>query len=363
MQSGLMKVSGCGLFVAFLVFAASLNAGDSAWRAVDLPSRPMDIAESGGVLWVSGADELISRSSDGGKTWSTQHAMKGGGILLDIGFTGDKFGYAAGTGGVLLVTNDGGTTWNRVKAPEQVIYEASFADERHGLVHARRAIYSTADGGVTWVPVRIDSGSEELKGFSTVGTVLALDEKHMAIVVSEGNSAVYHQKLLITKDAGTTWKVVDIPSTGLTQLTKRGSEYWFAGFEVIEKDKPGGGYGVPLLMRSADGEDWTHVARWSEKEFSVCNVQGCLYWDGAGVELPPANPVQYWAFSAEKVVTAKYAVAQATICSVATDLECAPVVRVSTMPPYVDSSAPVAKLTFPPALNAIPGQGLDCIFL
>jgi hypothetical protein len=36
------------------------------------------------------------------------------------------------------------------------------------------------------------------------------------------------------------------------------------------------------------------------KEFSVSNSQGCLYCDGAGVELPPATPVNYWTFALNK---------------------------------------------------------------
>jgi photosystem II stability/assembly factor-like uncharacterized protein len=94
----------------------------------------------------------------------------------------------------------------------------------------------------------------------------------MAIVLSQGNAAYYSQKILITKDGGLNWKAVAIPSTGLTSLTAHGGEYWFAGMEVIGKEKPGGGYGVPLLMHSPDGETWTHLPRWSEKEFSVCRV-------------------------------------------------------------------------------------------
>jgi hypothetical protein len=321
----------------------------------------MNIVQNKGVFWACGAEELIASSVDGGKTWGVQHSARGGGILLNIGFASDLFGYAAGTGGTLLFTNDGGKTWDRMKTPAQVIYQVSFSDEKHGLIQTTRAIYTTSDGGATWGAVKIDFGSDDLKKFSHVSTIVALDAKHMAIVLSEGNAAYYHQKFLLTKDSGLSWKVIDIPSTGLTQLTKHGGEYWFAGMEVIEKDKPGGGYGVPLLMHSSDGEEWTHLPRWSQKEFSECNTQGCLYWDGAGVELPPANPVQYWTFPPEKVITAKWAVAMESICSIATNLKCASVATTQTMPPYVESSSPITGMSFPPALNAPPSQGIQCI--
>jgi hypothetical protein len=349
------------LLMALTLLGTTLSAAASEWRSIELSSRPMNITENNGTLWVCGADELIANSTDGGKTWNVLHSSKNSGILLTIGFANERFGYAAGTSGVVVFTSDGGNTWDRVKAPAQVIYDLSFSDEKHGLIETPRTIYMTVDGGTTWAPVNIDFGSDDLKGFSHAATVLVLDAKRMVIVLSEGNSSVYHQKLLLTKDGGLNWKVIDVPSTGLSRLTKQGGEYWFAGMEVIEKDKPGGGYGVPLLMHSADGEQWTHVERWSQKEFSVCNSQGCLYWDGAAVEFPPASPIQYWTFPAEKVITAKWAVAKESICSVASDLKCASVSKTPAMPPYLENSSPIARQIFPPALDTPPNQGLQCI--
>jgi hypothetical protein len=356
------------LFSKFCLLLAVLSlalipqtALSSDWRTVELPARPIDITENRGNLWVSGADELIANSSDGGTTWTVPHSVKGGGILLAIGFAGEEFGYAAGTGGGIIITKDGGATWTRAGAPAQIIYDLSFSDEKHGLIHTSNAIYATSDGGVTWTAVKIDLGSADLKGFSHVLTVLALDANHMAIVLSQGNAAYYSQKLLITKDGGANWNVVSVPSTGLTRLTAHNGEYWYTGMEVIEKDKPGGGYGVPLVMHSSDGENWTHLPRWSQNEFSVCNTQGCLYWDGAGVEIPPADPVSYWTFAPEKAVTAKWAVAKGNICSVAANLRCAAVVPIQTMPQRVESSSPIAPLLSPPALDAAPSEGVQCI--
>jgi photosystem II stability/assembly factor-like uncharacterized protein len=214
----------------------------------------LNIAENSGTLWVCGADELIATSDDGGKTWTVKHNLKNGGLLLSIGFANEHFGYAVGTGGVIVVTKDGGKTWDSVKVPSQVVYGAAFADEKHGLIHAPRNIYTTSDGGATWIPVQIDLAREDLKGFSHVLTVVAPTADHMAIVLSQGNSSAHDFRLFVSKDGGAKWSVSEVPSTGLGRLTSHGGEYWFAGMEVIEKDKPGGGYGVPLVMRSADAE-------------------------------------------------------------------------------------------------------------
>jgi len=348
-------------FILLLLFNVTPSSA-SEWRTIELPARPLNIAENNGTLWVCGADELIAASVDGGKTWTAKHSAKNGSLLLTVGFANEQFGYAAGTGGQVFITRDAGNTWNSTKVPSQVVYDAAFSDENHGIIHTPRSIYTTSDGGTTWVPIQIELTSEDLKGFSHVLTVVAPDPNHLAIVLSQGNSYAYAYKLFLSKDGGTKWTVSDIPSTGLGKLSSHGGEYWFAGMEVIEKDKPGGGYSVPLLMHSPDAEKWTHLPRWSKNGFSVCNSQGCLYWDGAGVQIPPNSPVSFWAFAPEKVVTARWAVAKGTICTVGTGLKCTAATTTQTMPVYLDTSSPIAPPISAPPLDAPPSQGLQCLY-
>src|SRR5262252_8741293 len=99
--------------LAFFVLGLLLNIASSPaseWRTVVLPARALNITENSGSLWVCGADELIAVSADGGKTWTTKHNVANGKLLLSLGFA-DKFGYAVGAGGAILITNDGGDTW------------------------------------------------------------------------------------------------------------------------------------------------------------------------------------------------------------------------------------------------------------
>ena len=350
--------------LVFIFVSLFIVAGSSAseWRAVELPARALGIAENNGTLWVCGADELIATSADGGNTWTVKHNAKNGSLLLTVGFADEQFGYAAGTGGQVFITRDGGKTWDSAKVPSQVVYEAAFSDEKHGIIHTPRDIYTTSDGGATWVPVKIDLANEDLKGFSYVLNVVAPDANHVAIVLSEGNSTAYAYKLFLSKDGGAKWAVSEIPSTGLGKLSSHGGEYWFAGMEVIEKEKPGGGYGVPLVMHSPDGEKWTHLPRWSKNEFSECSSQGCLYWDGAGVQLPPTSPVSFWTFVPEKVVTARWAVAKGTICTVGTSLKCTAATTTQTMPAYLDTSSPIPPPISAPPLDGTPSQGLQCLY-
>src|SRR5207245_2216543 len=85
------------------------TSAEEKWRTIELPARALGIAENNGNLWVCGADELIATSEDGGNTWTAKHSAKNGSLLLTVGFADEQFGYAAGTGGQIFITRDGGT--------------------------------------------------------------------------------------------------------------------------------------------------------------------------------------------------------------------------------------------------------------
>jgi photosystem II stability/assembly factor-like uncharacterized protein len=75
---------------------------------------------------------MILSSKDGGATWETKHQNPDGEVLLDISFVNEKVGHAAGTGGLLLSTDDGGQTWKSHVAPGAV-RAFSFADAVNGI--------------------------------------------------------------------------------------------------------------------------------------------------------------------------------------------------------------------------------------
>jgi photosystem II stability/assembly factor-like uncharacterized protein len=358
MKQLLARIEGPVLILALLLIPRPALA--SEWRTIALQARPLDITASGGILWICGADEFVANSTDGGRTWNVRHLVKGGGVLLAIGASNGRFVYAAGTGGALFLSKDGGTTWTRMSLPAPVVYAASFSDDQRGLIQTRHTIYRTSDGGASWEAVKIDLSSGDLKGFRWVRTVVALDSSHMIIVMSEGNAPYYADKLLVTKDGGVSWKPLDIPSTGLASVSAYNGEYWAAGGEVIGKDKPGGGLNVPLVMHSTDGETWTHLVKWAPEQFSACNSQTCLFGDGSGVDFRATSPQKYWTFPAEKAVTAKWAVAQEGICSVGIELKCATVTPTSAIPTNAGDS-PIPTLLAPPPLDAPDTQGPQCI--
>jgi len=146
--------------------------------------------------WVAGASELLA-TTDGGRHWralpepcpairSMQFVNSENGFAVAGGSAQSpaQAPYAGGplAGGILLSTTDGGKTWQRLPAPDDV-QTACFSGTRHGWVGARGSIYGTADGGRTW--------ARAVRGPGRPGG--SPDTQGMADVECAGSSAAWAQ--------------------------------------------------------------------------------------------------------------------------------------------------------------------------
>jgi hypothetical protein len=141
---------------------------------------------------------MILSSKDGGATWETKHQNPDGEVLLDISFVNEKVGHAAGTGGLLLSTDDGGQTWKSHVAPGAV-RAFSFADAVNGIavigegqpssrvsssdqaVPIEGTVKITHDGGEHWEDIAAVN-SEELRPFGQTLSIAALDSSHFLML-------------------------------------------------------------------------------------------------------------------------------------------------------------------------------------
>jgi hypothetical protein len=209
-------------------------------------------------LWICGIDESVAVSSDAGEHWQVKHETTNGGVLLNIGFANDKFGYAAGTGGRFLITEDGGETWSPHSAGKDSILQVSFSDPKHGLIRTLTSLLFTVDGGANWSVVSAGQNSDEIKRFPYTFSLVALDSSHMAIMMKQGVAQYEPQGFLESHDTGTSWKFITIPNVTLYSFLRVDDKYWAVGTEVVHKDQRGGGYSVPVALYSSDGEKWDH---------------------------------------------------------------------------------------------------------
>lgn len=332
----LISLSLCLLGSSLSAQTPMATAAIAKWRPVSLPFRPMAIASLRDTFWVCGIDEMIAKSRDGGETWEIKHQKAGGEVILNIAFIQDNLGYAAGTGGLLLWTKDGGETWRESRSASDTILEISFSDDKNGLRSTGSGVEITHDGGATWASISAYKSNKELQDFKTVASLVALDDKHVAVLFRKGPED--SEAIVATTDSGQSWSTTSVPNSRIWSLVAHEGEYWAFGFEVIEKDKPGGGYGVALALHSKDGIKWDHGVR-APNEFSDCNAQGCLLWDGAIVSLFQDAPL-FLAVPADGSLATQWALAKGAVCSVGSDLECTQAQTVQAPPPRPLSNRP-----------------------
>jgi len=256
---------------AFLLAIGSLSAQEpQGWKAVSPGFSTEALVSHNNAMWAAGSNESIAVSTDSGDHWTKMIESSGGSLFLSLAFVGNKFGYAAGTGGIVAFTQDGGTNWIAKQIYPETIFQAAFGDSEHGVIRTRDALLTTQDGGKTWKPVIPENYKDWTEKSPFTDSVAALDPSHLIVRVSEGQygSGVF----LWTGDGGTTWTANYLPDgAGSGEIFVADGSYWSVGHQVVGKDKPGGGYAVPMAVTSADGISWEHQLVYSD----ACHWHGC----------------------------------------------------------------------------------------
>ncbi len=355
------------LTCVFVLLATSLASGQeqtsSDWNSHDFSFRVLNITNIGQQLWVCGTDETIAVSSDNGAHWQVKHQTVDGALLLNIDFADSKFGYAAGTAGLIVTTVDGGETWMAHSGTSETILQASFADLQHGLVRTPTSLLFTVDGGLHWAAVSAGQNSDDIKHFPYTFSLVALDASHMAAMLKQDAAQYASQVFLFTQDSGKSWNLLNIPNVTLYSFLRAEGRYWAVGTEVIHKDQPGGGYAVPVVLYSSDGQKWNHstgdLSACKLEMCTVCNRQGCFSSNG-GISRVFLEKPTYSSFPANKELTPKWASTDSTVCFVGSHLYCAALKELMQAPNSVAGS-PVPTVVGPGRLGAPISQGPRCI--
>jgi hypothetical protein len=163
------------------------------WAA---PAAVRDVATFGPTgLVASGDDGEVAVSRDGGATWSSH---------VPAGFASTSFGAVAfasaqtgavASGGVVLVTTDGGNTWRRPvfrgSPPSGQIVDMAMRGSVGYLVGAGAMIYATADGGASWQPETSPAVGDFLAvAIAGDGTAVAGTSAGEVLVRSTGSWAI-----------------------------------------------------------------------------------------------------------------------------------------------------------------------------
>lgn len=232
-------------------YLASTNDGGSTWTKYPLDTKE-DINEiyfrnSDNGYLVAGRVMYITR--DGGKSWRQTRlyeladVKKGAPEFLSIRFAGKKIGIAVGSvvgkddlviDSLVMRTEDGGDTWQRVQVPSKVeLYHLDFTDSDHvWVVGDRGLIMASSDGGLTW---HVQNSGVQKPIFS-----VDFRDDDDGYAVGGGGT------VLRSQDGGRTWQQIN---ADFTQSLMRVD---------FADDKNGWivGYGGAILRSSDKGATW-----------------------------------------------------------------------------------------------------------
>ena len=196
--------------------------------------------------WAAGHGGVIIHTTDGGLTWGIQReSLPENQPLFDIQFLTPKVGYACGAYDTFLKTTDGGRTWTLTAPGDDFIYNGlAFIDEATGyLVGEFGTVLKTTDGGGSWEKL-------DLGGFGgTLFGITPVSPQRILVFGISGNT-------FLTEDSGGNWSDVTIKGPGKNLF--RGAAN---GDEVVLVGSAGN-----ILVSSNGGKTF---ARRAQKAFST----------------------------------------------------------------------------------------------
>jgi len=250
------------------------RAAGLTWKRVDLPHshqslRGLDAVDAK-TAWVSGDEGGVWRTTDRGKTWKdvrpdAEKPLAFRDVEADSAQVAQVLAIGPRGQSRIYKTTDGGKSWTRTfkNAETGAFYDclAMFPDGMHGVamsdpVDGKFRVITTKDAGDTWKivdPKGMPRAKDGEFGFAASGTCVVTAGIKDAWIASGGAaSRVFH-----SRDYGQTWKVAktSIPSDpdggGVFSLAFRTAKIGIAvGGNFLDEDN-----GRRMSARTGDGGD------------------------------------------------------------------------------------------------------------
>ena len=304
-------------------WAAQSTGVDADLWSVSFPDARHGWACGGSV---AGSGGVIVATTDGGATWQNRTPAGLKETLTDASFTDAVHGWIGTADDHLLRTTDGGASWVRLKVgvvPPPSPYDdggasgyvqVDFTSARQGWASTDNALWTTADGGKTWMPL-FDGLSRNM----VVAQIDFVDPAHGWVLAYSQDSGA--SRVIATSNGGSSWHTVpsgdsfvgDIDATSATDVwLLDGGASPFAGFSDFYFGLGGSGQ-IAVLHSTDGGSRWQRSSVGSPFFVSAIAAYGknvCAVGDGmltsgdAGETWRSATSGQEYAFTAATALSA-----------------------------------------------------------
>lgn len=207
----------------------------------------LDAARAGQRIVAVGASGYVVLSDDGGASYRQAKKVPVDFTLTSVAFTDASNGWAAGHGGAILHTVDGGENWALQRSDitvDQPLFSIYFSDANNGWAAGLWSLLlHTTDGGKSWEQVRLPVPEGQKRGDLNLLHIFGGPGGWLYLSAEQGT--VYR-----STDGGARWEVI---KTGSKASLWRGVAMQ-DGTVVV------GGLGGKLLRSTDGGSHWENVA-------------------------------------------------------------------------------------------------------
>ena len=196
----------------------------------------------------------LFRTDDQGQSWDRIAIPVFSGqdenVITDIKFSDQEHGYAVGSGGNILLTQDGGKTWSTQNQGYPFFYTCDFTDDENGYASSGKGFFKTTDGGNSW---QYADGSDSL-------AILDMDFKN----ADDGIFYGFRDNYFHVKNGATKIERIELPVNfmSLSEAIVEGDSLFISGTTLA----PSGN----VLLKSGDrGKNWQVLPIHEEDNFIV----------------------------------------------------------------------------------------------
>lgn len=257
----LMGVLLCAVLPLATLQAEPLQAEPAVMVGNASAATMLGAAWAGERMVAVGDHGVVLLSDDQGKSFRQARSVPVSTPLTGVSFADAQHGWAVGHWGAILVSSDGGDSWQiqRLSSEEdRPLFAVHFFNARQGVaVGLWSLVLTTDDGGKTWNEQTLDAPSGYSRADLNLMGLFADDHGGLYASAERG-------QVVRSDDQGKTWRYLDTGYEGTL----------WSGAVLADGSLLVGGQRGTLLHGSADGQSWQRVPLESKSSVTSIAVSG-----------------------------------------------------------------------------------------